>query len=233
MVLPNRLIPPTTERSSEALGIASSIHVISLARRADRRQTMERLRKGLQLSWTYFDALDKQDDLINTLVRFTVMQREQVNTTLNWSSEEEVDYSHLLTDVLRGIKVSKLESIPDPLLCATNDNTIPWYSNDSTIPYHFILSRGMLACWYSHVSLIAEIATNTKDVHEQMWDGTSGSAIIFEDDVDLEWDIQDRLTRMWPELPPVWDVVFLGELSGRTPHAQRCTNLCNRTLLVE
>ena len=37
------------------------------------------------------------------------------------------------------------------------------------------------------------------------------AAIIFEDDIDVEVDIERRLKDMWSDLPDDWDMLFLGE----------------------
>lgn len=36
------------------------------------------------------------------------------------------------------------------------------------------------------------------------------SAIIMTDNVDMEWDIEDQLKRIWSYLPDDWDIVHLG-----------------------
>ena len=43
-----------------------------------------------------------------------------------------------------------------------------------------------------------EIARRTMDVTigSRPWDGKKGAAIVFEDDVDMEWDLKERLERM-------------------------------------
>jgi hypothetical protein len=36
------------------------------------------------------------------------------------------------------------------------------------------------------------------------------SAIIFEDNIDLEWDFEIQLRKFWPALPSDWDIVYIG-----------------------
>ena len=43
-------------------------------------------------------------------------------------------------------------------------------------------------------------------------DGEDDVAIILEDDVDLEWDLERRLRYLWQFLPSDWDQVMLGLL---------------------
>lgn len=205
----------TNQSYDGGFGVVDSIHVVSLRRRNDRRQVMEKLREGLNTTWNYFDALEKNNDLVNTLLRFALMQREQFNTTIEWPPDGgNIHYDRVLTDVLRTMTPPSSLSVSAPVLCATEDNTIPWFPNMSAVPYHMVLSPGMLACWFSHAALMAEIVKSTRYIRKETWDGRKGSVIILEDDVDMEWDIQERLTRMWPDLPRSWDIVFLGALSS-------------------
>jgi hypothetical protein len=75
------------------------------------------------------------------------------------------------------------------------------------LPYWRVLTRGTLACWHSHIKLIRTVASETAQV------GTNGTAgvIVLEDDVDMELDIQQRISRLWGELPLDWDILFLGK----------------------
>ena len=72
------------------------------------------------------------------------------------------------------------------------------------------LSRGMVACWYSHVRLMVDIVKRTSHIQWDTWDGREGVTVVFEDDIDVEWDLRERLVRMWVDLPRDWDIVMLG-----------------------
>lgn len=56
-----------------------------------------------------------------------------------------------------------------------------------------------IACWQSHFDVLRKIADGDDDV-----------AIIFEDDIDMEWDLERRLRSLWPILPEKWDLVMIG-----------------------
>lgn len=73
------------------------------------------------------------------------------------------------------------------------------------LPYWRILTRAAIACWYSHISVIREIASETMQA-----DTSDTGVLILEDDVDMEVDIQQRIGRLWEALPPDWDILFLG-----------------------
>ncbi|KAH8113787.1 hypothetical protein DFH11DRAFT_1689199 [Phellopilus nigrolimitatus] len=197
--------------SDETLGIASSIYVVSLARRTDRRQVMEQLRRALHLDWRYFDALDKNDALVDDILYSVARQRVKANETFSWPEKDIEFYPEpILSQPLYPEYVPSRNLLSKPLLCATGDNTIPTYANVSSIPFHMILSRGMIACWYSHIRLMAEIVNRTRHLQEGSWDGREGVTVVFEDDIDVEWDLKERLESMWGDLPKDWDIVLLG-----------------------
>ncbi|KAG8742120.1 hypothetical protein FRC10_001990 [Ceratobasidium sp. 414] len=73
------------------------------------------------------------------------------------------------------------------------------------LPYWRVLTRGTIACWHSHIGLIRTVASESAHV------GTNDTGvIILEDDVDMELDIQQRISHLWQELPFNWDILFLG-----------------------
>jgi len=79
------------------------------------------------------------------------------------------------------------------------------------------LSRAMISCWDSHIRVWRKIIENGDN-----------TAIIFEDDIDVEYDLEKRLQRMWPALPPDWDVVLLGHCwsdGANSPQLPEATNL--------
>lgn len=57
------------------------------------------------------------------------------------------------------------------------------------------------ACWHSHFTLLRKIADGDDDV-----------VLIFEDDIDMEWDLEKRLRYLWQFLPDnAWDQVMIGQ----------------------
>ncbi|PVG02616.1 hypothetical protein CPB86DRAFT_696894 [Serendipita vermifera] len=83
------------------------------------------------------------------------------------------------------------------------------------------LTRGMVACWHSHVTLIRNIALLETEIHASNISEPIGDAkvsaiperpvyIVLEDDVDFEWDIDERLTGLWAHLPGDWEIAMLG-----------------------
>ena len=66
------------------------------------------------------------------------------------------------------------------------------------------VNDGVIATWYSHTRVWKKIVENDDQ-----------SALVLEDDTDLEWDIE----RTWPNveraLPKDWEIVFLGHCWGK------------------
>ncbi|QRV76825.1 glycosyltransferase family 25 protein [Ceratobasidium sp. AG-Ba] len=73
------------------------------------------------------------------------------------------------------------------------------------LPYWRTLARGTIACWHSHIGLIRMIASESAHIG-----ANDTGVIILEDDIDMELDIQQRITHLWEDLPPDWDILFLG-----------------------
>ena len=225
---------------SQTLGVASSVHVVSLARRDDRRRRMERIRDALDLRWEFSDALDKSSNVVDRILHAVHNSREG-RSSGDFALPDHRSVKNLLKHGSFNVDLV-FPDAPDftpynlearPILCAVKDDTIPTYSNMSAVPLHLSLSRGMVACWYSHLHLIFKIAQKTSDIEvkRKSWDGKEGVAIIFEDDVDMEWNLKERLEKMWIDLPRNWDIMFLGE----KPHLCLSTKTddTNRTLLVQ
>ncbi|KZT42842.1 hypothetical protein SISSUDRAFT_1125402 [Sistotremastrum suecicum HHB10207 ss-3] len=106
----------------------------------------------------------------------------------------------------------------EPLTCAIND-TIPSYK--PTMKHYRILSKGMIACWLSHLNTLNLIARHFQN-HNQTQVLKNGSkrkrtrgdaAIVLEDDVDMESDIVEIVYAVLDNVPPNWDIIFLGTSS--------------------
>jgi hypothetical protein len=82
-----------------------------------------------------------------------------------------------------------------------------WCFNHHVFPQLTFISfpEASAAAWHSHFTLLRKIANGDDDV-----------VIIFEDDVDMEWDLEKRLRNLWKFLPEnqEWDQVFLGSFGG-------------------
>ena len=97
----------------------------------------------------------------------------------------------------KSVQVSAV-SDPTPLACASgNDVSAALLPN---LPLHRRLTPAKVACWYSHLQTIREIAN-----------GKDEAVLILEDDVDIERDVKWRLRALLGALPNDWDIVYLGK----------------------
>ncbi|KAJ7641462.1 hypothetical protein FB45DRAFT_738962 [Roridomyces roridus] len=67
-------------------------------------------------------------------------------------------------------------------------------------PFEY-MSRGPVACYQSHLTLISETAKREL---------TGEPSMILEDDVDIDGDIREQLSAVWHLLPTDWDMIFFG-----------------------
>lgn len=198
------------------LGVASSIYVVSLARRTDRRQKMELIREALGLQWQYEEALDKQNSTVDRILHSVdKLRRDGAYEQFAWSEDRALSSGDFdLNSIFPGHEDSTAYDLDShPLFCAVKDNIVPVYPKVSEVPLHLSLSRGMVACWYSHLQVMWRVAQQTSHLGlaSKAWDGKEGVAIVFEDDIDVEWGLKKKLENMWADLPRDWDIVFLGE----------------------
>ncbi|KZS90267.1 hypothetical protein SISNIDRAFT_488478 [Sistotremastrum niveocremeum HHB9708] len=113
----------------------------------------------------------------------------------------------------------------EPLTCAVND-TIPIYK--PTMKHYRILSRGMIACWLSHLNTLNFIARHfhsLNQTHNQTRVSRrtrTNAAIILEDDVDMESDIIEIVEEVLNNVPPEWDIIFLGTPSLPKSTSSNC-----------
>ncbi|KAI0252699.1 hypothetical protein BJV78DRAFT_1308598 [Lactifluus subvellereus] len=211
-----------------SLGMVSKIYIISLPRRNDRHIQMDLLKDALHLDWTYRDACEAnasafmsrpmlEDDVIPVFdwprdMEDMVYSREKLQPfgADLWT----LPSSHSLSDLAayaeiadpyvfthKGIapsaqQASAVSDIP-PLACTSgNDIFAPFSPN---LPLYRHLTAAKVACWYSHLQTIRDIAN-----------GEDEAALVLEDDVDIERDAKVRLQALWIALPSDWDIVYLG-----------------------
>lgn len=220
---------------SKTLGIASEIFVVSLPRRADRRDKMEILRVALDLRWMYVDAVESTGTVVENIMTRIIMLRgmetsrrkdvgnfqwpQNIDALSSSSQPLGLEGSDLWTQSLStndtdtqletasitGNSSAMSAASPEKLTCAYEDNIIRPFRLG--LPGYKLLTPAKFACWNSHLSVIRRIAEGHHKTHTTRDPDVS---VILEDDVDMEWDIRERLVDIWPMLPPGWDIVFLG-----------------------
>ncbi|KAG0142250.1 hypothetical protein CROQUDRAFT_50580 [Cronartium quercuum f. sp. fusiforme G11] len=206
------------------------IYVLSLPTSHHRRERILKLARALELSITFVDALDKHSGII----RWIASQVEHIR------SRKRPLLAKLLGKPLTqvgGMKVGSDWLIRDRHTVLGNELRLPsldidWvqqlYLQDSDptsldAPHSDIsarlhdplepiparqLSEGALSVWYGHTKVI-----------RQMLENGDQSALVLEDDVDLEWDIAtlwaSALRRLPKQPGSEWEMVYLGHCWGR------------------
>lgn len=217
------------EEHTRTLGIASQIFVVSLPSRNDRREQTRLLFSALGLRWSYVDAVSllsvEVDIIMHTLRRRrgfvkkpTFRWPKDINAIASTTgpiartgSELWVGSDNESSTRLQNASLSRNSSDSSlasemPLTCATEDETIP--DHTPNLPPNKILTNAKVAVWKSHFSVIRKVAEDTSTDINIYGEHVS---LILEDDVDMEWDIRERILSVWSLLPDGWDVVFLGE----------------------
>ncbi|KIM81788.1 hypothetical protein PILCRDRAFT_490312 [Piloderma croceum F 1598] len=246
--VPSNNLIITDQNQSETLGIAFQIMVLSLPRRTDRRKQMEILRATLGLRWTYVDAVESTSAVVESIITWVTIFRggstviasgdmadadafrwpRNINAlssssqTLDlegsdlWTLPPRTEHTKVQLETAPGV-TGRSSAIPtastEPLTCAHEDNVILPFTPD--LPEYQLLTPAKIACWKSHLSVIRGIAERdgeTLPTEEQ------DVSVILEDDVDMEWDIRERLAGIWTLLPAGWDMVFLGASAMNFEH---------------
>lgn len=87
---------------------------------------------------------------------------------------------------------------PPPLACTSGNNVSA--PSPPNLPLYRRLTAAKVACWYSHLQTIREIAN-----------GEDEAVLVLEDDIDIERDVKGRLEALLDALPIDWDIVYLGK----------------------
>jgi len=202
---------------SKTLGIASRIYVIGLARREDRRASMEKLARAMDITLTWHNATDSSSPIATEILERVRWAREEArkgheaelqgseNFPLEFPDPEQLA-EYLAPDDIDGSELwflpqsspFALPPLPPPPVPDTRPPVTYVHDKSTITPYLFPVA--FAACWHSHFTLLRRIADGDDDV-----------AIIFEDDIDMEWDLEKRLRYLWKTLPDdSWDQVMIG-----------------------
>jgi len=215
----------TPPRPFRTLGVASHIFVISLQSRPDRRSGMRKLADIMHLNFTWVDAVDANHPDIPKIIQHVRAQRYLEFLPSFKPGSFKDAFTQATPDGLFGSDFWTMDASDPRAARNTNVLSVPRKLADTDVPIPCtkgspfrplavppgkpgkttLLSKPMVACWHSHLQLIRSIVRAPQ--HHV--------SLVFEDDVDLEWDIEARLVTLWPYLPQDWDIVFLG--SSHTP----------------
>ena len=174
---------------------------------------MEQLRYTLGLDFAYVNGTEADEDTVQRIMKHVSALRTlegfhganfSLSTAFEWPQdvdgfvESEFPLDRQGSDLWLSDD-TKFSDSPshEALTCASGNSTLEPYS-PQTPPYR-LLTKERLACWHSHWRVIRLIAGAQDDV-----------SLVFEDDIDMELDIRQRLLGVWSSLPSTWDIVFLG-----------------------
>ncbi|KZT38753.1 hypothetical protein SISSUDRAFT_1046494 [Sistotremastrum suecicum HHB10207 ss-3] len=215
---------------SKTLGVADSIYVVSLARRTDRQELMRSIARALDLQFTFIDATDFRSARVAKIMERVKWQRPRIDEydarPEDWPTPDANSSDHLIyhafpfawsqdlienyADPLQnpiGISGADYWTLDPPDAAWEAEHPLP-PKDDNKIMTTVVLNHQykrvpltlpMISCWDSHAR-----------IWRQMIEKGESVAIVLEDDVDMEFDIEAQLRTMWPALPPDWDIVMLG-----------------------
>ncbi len=131
-------------------------------------------------------------------------------------SSGDTPISNTLTASVQSSRDVAVSSRPaTPLTCA-RENHVHGVKFTSHLPSFMLLTPARIACWYSHLAAIQQIANyghlgQHSEGNQSSPQKPDDAFLILEDDVDMEQDVSERLRAVWSVLPADWDIVFLGE----------------------
>jgi hypothetical protein len=228
----------------------SRIYILSLPFRTDRRERMAKLMRALGLEFEFVDATSKDAPVIQWIGERAAETRRRkrqvvadglgvspeevggmgigsiwlepsrpleriVNLEKNRKPRPEFDFPSLDDEKYGGTDwVSFLESAPagfdfEPAFDDFNVTEAMWDPMEEN-PFRQI-NEAVIATWYSQTRVWKLMEKNGDE-----------SALILEDDVDLEWDLDRIWPNIWRRLPTPgngkvepWQITFLGHCWGR------------------
>lgn len=208
--------PLDTAPHSKTLGIADRIYVVSLPSRTDRREIMSDLERAMELEFTWHDATDfRTKDIQDILERLRWWRNEhRVNDSVPRADPSPYTFKWAddVNDVGPNLGISGadlwpgsvgktlLPPLPPPPSPDNRPPTLEIFGEAGTQFGQGSIRPAQVSCWYSHYGVLRRIAEGDDEV-----------AIVFEDDIDMEWDLELRLRRIWTGLPTDWDLLMIGK----------------------
>lgn len=217
-----QLSVPGSGPHSATLGVASRIYLIHVHQRVDRYEEMSKIERAMELKFTWVNATSKTSSAVTNILERIRWWRNQHRQSADDPLEDPSPFVFKWNSDVDGpddggplgmveadwwdFPLSYPESPLPPLPPAPSPDTRPpvvvSFGEDGgseNMRPHEALSLAQISCWHSHYRVIRQIAEGDDEV-----------AIILEDDVDMEWDLEKRLRGIWANLPADWDIVKIG-----------------------
>ncbi|GAA5876128.1 hypothetical protein JCM1840_002777 [Sporobolomyces johnsonii] len=225
--------PPSQLHHSPTLTF-DHIYVLSLPARTDRREQMSQLAKAHGLKITFVDASLKDEPFIRWIAERAVEVRKErlrIMAEVRGVSETTLGGLHVGNDWLVQTP-SPNSSTPFPPLIDPRFPSGDWITHleahDTAHTLHLLepsnsqlnvtaalwdpneriagrqVNEGVISTFWGHTRAIKMILKNG-----------DRSALILEDDVDVEWDLERLWSRIERRLPDDWDATLLGHCWGK------------------
>jgi len=174
-------------------------------------------------NWVYHDGTYSNTSLIGDLMKQVQKQRiignedyseaDTIKLPFAWPEDaSSTNYSSTDRDIPpAGAELWYSQPPPDvalpptPMVCAEDDFRLTKYT-PSMLQWRF-LTPERVAAYHSHLTAVRRIVDDNAKAPTE---GKDRVALILEDDVDMEVDIEARLEILLPMLPNDWDVLYLG-----------------------
>ncbi|GAA5865052.1 hypothetical protein JCM8547_007695 [Rhodosporidiobolus lusitaniae] len=226
------------------------IYVLSLPTRQDRRDQMNDLAKAHGLKLTFVDAVNKNEPFIRWIAERAVeIRKDRLRIMAEAQGVKESSFGglHVGNDWLvqtpspkssqpfpvikdkrfpTGNWVDYLEAHDDagtldqlkPKNSNLNVTEALWDHNERIAGRQ--VNEGVISTFWGHTRAMKQIVKNG-----------DRSALVLEDDVDVEWDLERLWSRIERRLPEDWDATLLGHCWGKElyqpqylhPHLHRST----------
>lgn len=229
--------PRNFNRHHATLGF-SHIYCISLPHRTDRRETMNKIAAALGIRLTFVDAVPKEHSVVGWIgEQASIVRRKKLKLMSEYSGldKEEIGgmgSSSVWLTMNNGQAVNKgyLRNINFPSL---SSNTFG-FGGKNWVDYLWSVSdHSTLSSSKPNFNVTAEMWDNQEErkprqmnaaaistyynhmrVLRMIRDSGDKNALILEDDVDMEWDLERRWRSIENHLPTNWETVFLGHCWG-------------------
>ncbi|KAJ7125179.1 hypothetical protein C8R44DRAFT_980394 [Mycena epipterygia] len=177
------------------------------------------LASALDIDLTWHNATDHQDEITNIIVerirwwrdahRVHAVDKNQDFSpfTFEWPKDIQQEAGPL---ELKGADLWTAPGFPELPHPPIPDDRPPLHAvYAETVFIPDLIHPEWVAHWKSHYDVLRKIA-----------EGDDETAIVLEDNIDVEWELEMRLNHFIPALPAQWDVLMLGHCSNsETTHA--------------
>ncbi|KAH7091750.1 hypothetical protein BKA62DRAFT_626226, partial [Auriculariales sp. MPI-PUGE-AT-0066] len=210
-------------------GVLDDILVVSHKHRADRRQRLEKLRLALQVEWQYIWASDSSSpEIANIMDNLRQVRAKWTAKDFVWPSlsppRGQDDPSELVPDAVfppdgAELWYNKHAEVDEKAAAEPRPEAYVNRMKPQTLEHGLPLTPSQTANYLSHMRVLRMIASQPF---------ANYTALVLEDDVDIEWDVERILRRVLAVgriqpttaqptlgLPADWDIIYLGHCSPR------------------